>query len=74
MGVSIILKMEINFECKKCDGIFNTNVGEIKMNEESFRPVFESPPICPKYEVLKIDNVLLTELGQAQMTQATLDI
>ncbi len=66
--------MEINFECKKCGSIFNTDVGEIKMNEETFRPVFEKTLMCPKCGIRTIDEVLLTELGQSQMTQATIDM
>ncbi len=66
--------MEINFECKKCGSIFNTDVGEIKMNEETFRPEFEKSLMCPKCGIRTIDEVLLTELGQSQMTQATIDM
>ncbi len=66
--------MEINFECKECGSIFNTDVGEIKMNEETFRPVFEKTLMCPKCGIRTIDEVLLTELGQSQMTQATIDM
>ncbi len=66
--------MEINFECEKCGSIFNTDVGEIKMNEETFRPEFEKSLMCPKCGIRTIDEVLLTELGQSQMTQATIDM
>jgi len=66
--------MEINFECKKCGSIFNADVGEITMNEKTFRPEFEKPLTCPKCGVRTVDEVLLTELGQSQMTQATIDV
>ncbi len=66
--------MEINFECKKCNVIFNCDVGIIKMNEQTFRPDFEKSIMCPKCGVRSIDEVFLTELGQSQMTEATLNI
>ncbi len=65
--------MEINFECKKCSAIFNSDVGIIKINSQTFRPDFEKPIICPKCGIRTIDEVLLTELGQSQMTEATMD-
>ena len=66
--------MEINFECKKCSCIFDSDVGTIKMNEKTFRPVFEKSITCPKCGVRTIDEVFLTEMGQSQMTDATLNI
>jgi len=66
--------MEINFECKKCSCIFDSDVGIIRMNEQTFRPIFENPIMCPKCGVRTIDEVFLTEMGQSQMTEATLDI
>lgn len=66
--------MEINFECKKCNRIFDSDVGTIKINEQTFRPDFEKTIICPKCGVRTIDEVFLTELGQSQMTEATMDI
>lgn len=66
--------MEINFECKKCSGIFNSDVGIIKINEQTFRPDFEKPIICPKCGIRTIDEVFLTELGRSQMTEATMNI
>jgi len=49
--------MEINFECKKCRGIFNSDGGIIKINEKTFRSVFEKTIICPKCGVRAIDEV-----------------
>ncbi len=66
--------MEINFECKKCSRIFNSDVGTIKINEQTLRPDFEKSIICPNCGVRTIDEVFLTELGQSQMTDATMDI
>lgn len=66
--------MEINFECKKCNRIFDSDVGTININEKTFRPDFEKSIICPKCGVRTIDEVFLTELGQSQMTDATMNI
>lgn len=65
--------MEINFECKKCGGIFDCDVGAVSIDENSYRPQFEKGIFCPKCGQRSIDDVLLTELGQSQLTEATLD-
>ena len=44
------------------------------MNEQTFRPDFEKPIACPKCGVRTIDEVFLTELGQSQLTEATMHI
>ena len=44
------------------------------INEQTMRPDFEKPIICPRCGERTIDDVLLTELGQSQMTEATWDI
>jgi len=66
--------MEINFECKKCNQIFDSEVGKIKMNERTFRPDFEKKVRCPGCGVRTIDEVFLTELGQYQMTEVMMNI
>ncbi len=66
--------MEINFECKQCSGIFDSEVGTIKMNEQTFRPDFEKSIMCPKCGIRTIDEVFLTQLGQSQMTEATMGL
>ena len=63
--------MIINFKCKKCRKEFNCDVGKISLNNEEMRPVFEKNIICPSCGKLSINEVLLTELGQSQMTEAT---
>ena len=63
--------MEIEFKCKKCSNIFTCDIGEATISEESFRPEFEKEIICPKCGKLSIDDVLLTEKGQGQLTEAT---
>jgi rubredoxin len=65
--------MEIKFECKKCRGIFNSDVGSVSISEESLKPQFENEIICPKCGKRSIEDVLLTELGQSQLAEATLD-
>jgi hypothetical protein len=66
--------MEINFECKDCRKTFDCEVGKIGINERSMRPTFEKPIVCPHCGQKSIDEVLLTELGQSQMTEATMDL
>jgi len=66
--------MEINFECEKCNNIFNSEVGKITINDQTFRPNFEKEILCPKCGVRTIDEVFLTELGQSQMTEAMMNI
>jgi len=65
--------MEINFQCKKCKKIFDSDVGLITINEQTFRPDFEEPITCPKCGVRTIDEVFLTEFGQSQMTTIMMD-
>ena len=65
--------MKVNFECKKCGGIFDCDVGSVGFDENTFRPQFENDISCPSCGKRSIDQVLLTELGQGQLTQATLD-
>jgi rubredoxin len=62
----------LNFQCKKCDGIFDCNVGKITFPIDSDRPAFTQEIICPKCGTLSIDEVLLTELGQSQLTEVHL--
>ncbi len=60
---------ELNFECKKCRKIFDSNVGTITFpTEPGQRPKFENSIVCPSCGVLTIEDVLLTELGQTQLT------
>lgn len=65
--------MNINFECINCRRIFDYNVGNVKIDETTFRPKFENDIYCPNCGKRTIDEILLTELGQGQLTQATLD-
>jgi hypothetical protein len=66
-------EMEISFECKKCGRLFDCDVGAVTLPENSDRPPFERKIFCPRCGELTIDEVLLTELGQSQLTEATFD-
>ena len=66
--------MTINFECKKCRREFDCEVREISLSDDEMRPVFEKDIICPRCGEVSMDDVLLTELGQSQMTEATWDL
>ena len=63
--------MVINFECQKCGTLFDCDIGTVTLPEDSDRPVFEKEIICPKCGILSMDEVLLTEIGQSQLTEAT---
>ncbi len=65
--------MVINFECKKCKSTFDCDMGHIVIDEKSMRPVFEKKIMCPNCHDRTIDEVFLTELGQSQMTEATMN-
>ena len=66
--------MEINFECKGCQKDFDCDVGAIGINDQAMRPDFVKPIICPRCGERTIDDVFLTELGQSQLTEATMDL
>ncbi len=59
----------INFRCRKCNSIFDSNVGKITFPRNGQRPIFEKDIICPKCGVISIDKILLTETGQTQLTE-----
>jgi DNA-directed RNA polymerase subunit RPC12/RpoP len=65
--------MEINFQCRKCGRIFDCDIGTVALSEDSERPVFEKSIVCPNCGQRSMDGVFLTELGQGQLTEATLD-
>ena len=64
--------MEINFECQKCKTIFDCDVGQVSIDEKALRPRFEKRLVCPKCGELTMEDVHLTELGQGQLTEATM--
>ncbi len=66
--------MIINFECKKCQKEFDCDVGNIGIDDIAMRPTFSKDIVCPRCGKLTMDDVFLTELGQSQMTQATMEL
>ena len=64
--------MLINFECKRCQHVFDCDVGAVSMSEGADRPHFEKRPLCPTCGEILIDDVRLTELGQDQLAAAIL--
>jgi hypothetical protein len=65
--------MLINFECKRCRHVLDCDVGSVSMLADSDRPHFEKRLLYSTCGEVKIDDVWLTELGQSQLTEATLD-
>ncbi len=63
----------VEFECTKCGTIFETEVGEVTVNVDTLRPEFEYDIICPQCGKLTINDLLLTETGQGQLTALTMD-
>jgi len=47
---------------------------EVSINEETMRPDFEKKILCPSCGERTIDEILVTELGQSQLTEATWDL
>ncbi len=66
--------MTINFECKKCRNEFARDVGKIGIDHSGMRPTFSKDIVCPRCGKLTMDDVLLTKLGQTQMTAATMGL
>lgn len=65
--------MVFNFECKRCHCTFDCDVGSVTLPQNSDRPHFEKQLRCPTCGELTMDDVWLTELGQSQLTEASLD-
>ena len=61
----------VNFECKKCKQAFDCDVGTVDVDDQTFRPKFTNPIVCPRCGERTMDGVLLTERGQGQLTDAT---
>ena len=64
----------VNFECLTCEMVFDCDVGSVDVDYDSSRPRFANKIVCPRCGERSLDEVLLTELGQDQLTQATLDL
>jgi rubredoxin len=68
-NIEVIKLAELNFKCKKCKIIFDCDVGKISFPPEMNRPKFEKNIECPNCGILSMDEVILTELGQSQLTE-----
>ena len=66
--------MVINFECQKYKSIFDCDVGQVSIDETTMCPKFTKKLVCPKCSELTMNDVHLTEVGQSQLTEATMDI
>jgi len=65
--------MVLNFECKICHQVFDSDIGSVSLVEDSDRPAFEKGLLCPTCGAVTIDDVKLTELGQSQLIAETLE-
>ncbi len=63
----------INFQCKKCRKVFDSDVGSVEVDEKTWRPIFGDKIFCPECGERSPDDVFLTERGQSQLTAATFD-
>jgi len=59
----------LNFDCIACNTNFTADVGAVSFSFFTKRPKFEKDIICPRCGVRTIDEVLLTEEGQGQLTE-----
>jgi len=64
-------KTIIHFQCTKCSKAFDCDVGTVSVDMKTHRPRFTNKIICPRCGERSMDGVLLTELGQSQLTAAT---
>jgi len=64
----------VNFECITCKLVFDCDVGSVDIDPDTYRPRFANKIVCPRCGERSLDDVFLTELGQSQLTQATLDL
>lgn len=65
--------MLINFQCRACRRLFDSDVGHIDFPPEAERPQFEHLPVCPGCGQRTLNEVELTEVGQGQLTNAFLN-
>jgi hypothetical protein len=68
-----LVASDSEFQCKKCRKVFACDVGPVEVDEITFRPRFGNKLVCPGCGECSPDDVFLTELGQLQLTDATLD-
>ena len=59
----------INLQCKRCDKVFDFDVGEVNFELVNERPQFEHEFECPHCGKLTLDEVELTEIGHSQLSE-----
>ncbi|MFZ2070618.1 MAG: hypothetical protein WAV32_03230 [Halobacteriota archaeon] len=59
---------ELNFICTKCRKEFDCDVGKISFTVEENRLRFENEIVCPGCGIISMTEVVLTELGQTQLS------
>lgn len=59
--------MILEFECKTCLQVFENEMGDVSF--ETDPPTFQRNPNCPLCGQKEIEEVLLTEIGQGQLTK-----
>lgn len=62
----------INLQCKKCKRIFCHDVGSVSFPPDVYkgkRPNFEKDIHCKGRDILTLNEVELTGLGQTQLTE-----
>lgn len=56
----------LNLKCKKCETVFDIDVGKITFRKKLS---FENRISCIKCGLVEIDDLELTELGQTQVAE-----
>ena len=64
--------MQLEFECKTCHQVFECDMGTVSFSTDP--PTFGNDPVCPRCGVRAFDDVLLTEIGQGQLTEAFMKV
>jgi len=59
--------MIVNLKCEICNFIYDAEVGEPRMDDNTGSLIWENQTVCPKCKA--VDKDLLSEKGQGQMTQ-----
>jgi len=59
----------INFKCKKCETEFDCEIGKVTFPDNINEKLnFEKKIICPKCNIITVDEAELTEMGQTDAT------
>lgn len=60
--------MQLEFECKACRRVFESEMGTVSFATDP--PTFQNKPVCPQCGERTLEEILLTEIGQGQLTEA----